>query len=164
MENTLGKKIAMRRKEKGFTQDELAERLGVSPQAVSKWENEISCPDIMLLPEIAKLLGTTTDELLSNTPKNETVMIAEGQRKKFEDMMFKVVVNSANGDKVRINLPMPLIRLGLEMGIKIPQFEGQEALRAIDLEQILRLVEKGVIGKLVEVESAEGDIVDIVVE
>ena len=41
MENTLGKKIATRRKERGFTQDELAEQLAVSPQAVSKWENEI---------------------------------------------------------------------------------------------------------------------------
>jgi len=50
------------------------------------------------------------------------------------------------------------------MGIQIPQLEGHEALKTLDVEQILRMVEKGVIGKLIEVESAEGDIVDVVVE
>lgn len=42
MENTLGKRIALLRRKAGFTQDELAEKLGVSAQAVSKWENEVS--------------------------------------------------------------------------------------------------------------------------
>lgn len=72
MSNTLGKKISELRKEKGITQEELAERLGVSPQAVSKWENDLSCPDIMLLPELAKLFDVTIDELFSVTPKKET--------------------------------------------------------------------------------------------
>ena len=62
---TIGKRIAEYRKNKNMKQDELAEALGVSPQAVSKWENDISCPDIMLLPKLAKLFGTTVDELLS---------------------------------------------------------------------------------------------------
>ena len=53
MEMSLGKKLAALRHEHGFTQDTVAERLGVSPQAVSKWENDSSCPDVMLLPQIA---------------------------------------------------------------------------------------------------------------
>jgi len=162
MENTIGKKISMLRKEKGMTQDELAERLGVSPQAVSKWENDVSCPDIMLLPVIAKLLGTTTDELLSMEPKKETVLLPAEQRKNIDDMMFKVVVNSAEGDKVRVNLP--LVKMGFEIGMQIPQISDKDYLKNIDIEQILLMVEKGVIGKLVEVESAKGDIVEVVVE
>lgn len=50
MSQTLGQRIAELRKKEGLTQEELAEKLGVSPQAVSKWENDISCPDIMSIP------------------------------------------------------------------------------------------------------------------
>lgn len=48
MENTLGTRIAQLRKEKGYTQEDLAQMLEVSPQAVSKWENDLTCPDISL--------------------------------------------------------------------------------------------------------------------
>jgi len=164
MENTLGKKIADLRKEKGIKQDDVAEILGVSPQAVSKWENDISCPDIMLLPKLANLFGVTVDELLSNKPKVETKILPEEERKNIEEMMFRVYVNAVKGDKVRVNLPMPLVKMGLELGMKIPQISGNEALQGIDFAQLIQLVEKGVIGKLVEVESEEGDIVEIVVE
>ncbi|MCI8502006.1 MAG: helix-turn-helix transcriptional regulator [Oscillospiraceae bacterium] len=169
METTIGKRIALLRRKKGYTQDELAEKLSVSPQAVSKWENDLSCPDIMLLPPLAELLETTVDELLTERPsKPETSLVPDEERKNLDDMIFKVIVNSSKGDKVRVNLPMPLVRIGLEMGMKLPQISDNENLRdalsGIDLMQILTLVEKGVIGKLVEVESAEGDIVEVLVE
>lgn len=64
MEQTLGKRIIAHRKRLGLTQDALAERLGVTAQAVSKWENDLSCPDIGMLPRLAAIFGTTTDELL----------------------------------------------------------------------------------------------------
>ena len=47
MTNTIGNRISQSRKEKAITQEEMAERLGVTPQAVSKWENDISYPDIL---------------------------------------------------------------------------------------------------------------------
>ena len=61
----LGENIADRRRRAGLTQDELGSRLGVSAQAVSKWERNISCPDIMLLPQLAQTLGVTLDDLFS---------------------------------------------------------------------------------------------------
>ena len=64
MEQTLGKRIVAQRKRLGLTQDQLAERLGVTAQAVSKWENDQSCPDIAMLPKLAEIFGVTTDELL----------------------------------------------------------------------------------------------------
>ncbi len=64
MEQTLGKRIIENRKRLGLTQDKLAERLGVTAQAVSKWENDQSCPDITTLPKLAEIFGITTDELL----------------------------------------------------------------------------------------------------
>lgn len=67
MEETLGKRIAAGRKLLGITQDRLAEQLGVTAQAVSKWENDQSCPDITMLPKLAEIFGTTTDALLGLT-------------------------------------------------------------------------------------------------
>lgn len=61
--NGIGERIALRRKQKGLTQENLAERLGVSPQAVSKWETGAGCPDIALLPEICRHLDLSMDEL-----------------------------------------------------------------------------------------------------
>ena len=63
---TIGQNIATLRKEKGITQEQLAEVCMVSPQAVSKWENDNSCPDVTLLKVIARTLGVSVDELLDD--------------------------------------------------------------------------------------------------
>jgi len=67
---SIGKNIAQFRKNKGYTQDQLGQRLGVTNQAVSKWESEISMPDVMLLPKIADVLEIKIDDLfLSDAAK-----------------------------------------------------------------------------------------------
>ena len=73
---SLGKNIAKLRKEKGWTQNELGERLGVSNQAISKWESEMNMPDVMLLPAIADLFGCYIDELFQRNvmPEKEGVL------------------------------------------------------------------------------------------
>lgn len=164
--STIGTRIAKWRKEKGMTQEELAEKLGVSSQAVSKWENDVSCPDIGLLPQLVRLLGVTTDELLTGN-SNEVRMLPESQRKSLDALTLRIRVNSVRGDKVRVNLPMSLVKVCVEMGLEITPSKAvgsMDALRSIDLNQIMDLVERGLIGKLVEVESAHGDIVEVVVE
>ena len=80
MEETLGKRIVANRKRIGLTQDQLAERLGVTAQAVSKWENDQSCPDIATLPKLASIFGITTDTLLgmeTATPVHEAELVEE---------------------------------------------------------------------------------------
>ena len=69
MEESLGKRIAAHRKGLGLTQDALAEQLGITAQAVSKWENDQSCPDITMLPRLAGIFNCSTDELLGIAPK-----------------------------------------------------------------------------------------------
>ncbi len=76
MEETLGKRIAAHRKRLGLTQDRLAELLGVTAQAVSKWENDQSCPDITMLPKLSEVFGITTDEMLG-LKKEDTVHTGE---------------------------------------------------------------------------------------
>ena len=164
MNETIGSRIAKFRKLKGLTQEELANQLGVSSQAVSKWENDASCPDISLLPQLCRVLGVTTDELL--TGKNDEVkLLPVEQRKSLDELTLRVKVDSAQGDKVRVNLPMSLVKVALEMGIDMSgSVSGMEGLKNVDLSKVLQLAERGLIGKLVEVESAEGDIVEVVVE
>ena len=62
--DTIGKRIQKYRKEKGLTQEELAGIMEVSPQAVSKWETDASCPDMGLVPKLCRTLGMTSDELI----------------------------------------------------------------------------------------------------
>lgn len=163
--NTLGARIVKYRKEKGLTQEAMAEQMGVSSQAVSKWENDVSCPDISLLPQLSRVLGVTTDELLTGNSSGVKV-VPEAQRKSLDELVMRIRVNSADGDKVKVNLPMSLLKVCMEVGVDIaPNFvDGVDALRNLDLAKIMDLVERGVIGKLVEVESAEGDVVEVVVE
>ena len=73
---SIGKNIAKYRKAKGFTQEELGAKLGVTNQAVSKWESEISMPDIMLLPEIATVLNITLDDLYGIVKEPEKVSVS----------------------------------------------------------------------------------------
>ena len=60
----IGQKIRLLRKKNDVTQDKLASALGVTPQAVSRWESEICYPDIETLPQIADFFGISMDELL----------------------------------------------------------------------------------------------------
>lgn len=166
METTLGKRIGALRRQKEMKQEELADRLGVSPQAVSKWENDQTCPDISLLPMLAQALGVTVDELLSGKQEQQPVvqMLPQEQRKDIKDMTLRVVVDSSEGDKVRVNLPMPLVQIVMETGMQMPQINGNAALQGIDWKQIMELISQGAVGNLVDVESSDGDVVRIFVE
>ena len=165
MDMTIGKRIALLRKEKGLTQEELASHMGVSPQAVSKWENDQTCPDISALPKLARLLGVTVHELLEGKEETPAVrVLPPAERKDLKDMMLRVTVDSADGDRVRVNLPMALVEVAVEIGMEMPQINGQDALKGVDLNKVLRLVREGLVGNLVEVDSADGDKVRVFVE
>lgn len=67
MQQTLGKRICAYRKEQGMTQLELAEKMGVTDKAVSKWERDLSAPDINSIPKLAELLGVSVEVLMQGT-------------------------------------------------------------------------------------------------
>lgn len=72
---TMGQTIAQLRKENNMTQLELAEKMGVTDKAVSKWERDLSCPDVNSIPKLAQTLGVSVEELLqakSKESKEET--------------------------------------------------------------------------------------------
>ena len=163
MSETLGKKISVLRKEKGFTQEELAEKLSISPQAVSKWENDLSCPDIMLLPELASLFDVSIDEMFGEKQK-ETVLLPPDNRKNPDELLLHIRIHSERGDKIKVQVPLPLFKLAVSMGLNLPQISGNDILKELDPEKILTLIDNGFYGKLVEMESAKGETIEVAVE
>ena len=165
MDMTIGKRIALLRKEKGLTQEELAKHMDVSPQAVSKWENDQTCPDISALPKLARLFDVPVAALLEGKEVLPAArVLPPAERKDPKDMLLRITVDSAQGDRVRVNLPIALVEIGIEIGMEMPQINGNEALNGIDLKKILEMVRLGCVGNLVEVDSADGDKVRIFVE
>lgn len=161
---TIGNRIAELRRGKGLTQENVAETMGVSPQAVSKWENDQSYPDITSLPALADLLGTSVDRLLRGEEARDTGFVEEAARKPLEQMIFRLTVDSAENDRVRVNLPMQLVRVAMQIGLQVGTKDAQDILSKIDLDQVLKLADLGAIGKLVEVDGHEGDHVEIWVD
>lgn len=171
-EETLGSRIAKKRKALNLTQEEFSQILGVTAQAVSKWENDASCPDIMLLPKISKVLDVSIDELMGvNTKKhnneseepekieaeNVTEFIDE-KRSKADIAKLKLRINIIdNRNKpVRIALPMPFVMRMANMGVKISGVLGTNAINDSQLDQILELVRNGVAGEIFDLTADDG--------
>ena len=74
---SIGEMISSLRKEKRMTQNDLAEKMNVTDKAVSKWERNLSCPDVNSIPKLAEVLGTTVEELLNAQSKKENNKIDE---------------------------------------------------------------------------------------
>ena len=91
-------------------------------------------------------------------------MLPPDERRDISKITFKMTVDSADGDKVRINLPMALVKIFTESGAGMPDINGKDTLKNIDWNQVLMLVEQGVVGEIMSVDSADGDRVRIVVE
>lgn len=162
MEKTIGKKLYDLRKQSGFTQDYVAEKLGVSAQAVSKWENDIACPDIMTLPNIAEIYGITIDELFKNEEVQSNVKYEKTEKINENELIFRVYVDTVNGDTVKVNLPYILVKELIKVGKNV-SFTGVD-LSGVDFESVFKMVEMGVLGEIVTVKTQNGDDIRVVVE
>ena len=232
---TLGRRIARLRLARTATQERLAKELNVSPQAVSKWENDINYPDISLLPDLARFLGVSVDELLSGASASaqetaaaqestaaekstaEVVSAADDEPagvveepaedadqgiatqssgfsfgKLFGKSMVKVEKNdevdgskkkgvrlgngsakhglhvyvvSDDGDVVDMCVPLGLAKFVLNSGIQVSgsylNQETQEQLSNINLDALMDAAKTGESGTLVDITSADGDVVKI---
>ena len=87
-EHNLGSKIAELRKQNHLTQLELARQLGVTDKAVSKWERNLSCPDVHTLPKLAAILNVTVDQLMQGT---DTAPSKAAASHDFKQLVFRSV-------------------------------------------------------------------------
>ncbi len=163
MKETFGQRLSRLRKNLGLKQEDIAEKVNISAQAVSKWENDLSAPDISTLPILADILNVSLDELLGREVL-QTKVVPVGERKDIGSMILTINISSVDGDKVKINLPISIIKLCLDTGKELPNINGNDSLNNIDFNQIFMMIEAGVIGKLIEIESSDGDTVYITVE
>ncbi|WP_027086005.1 methyltransferase domain-containing protein [Cohnella panacarvi] len=121
MKQQLARNISTYRKERGFTQEELAQTLGLSFQAVSKWENAQTMPDISLLPELSRTLQVSIDKLLGYVSQNKPITIYE-EEYKTDRYYWGTVPNSACYKVLRRYPPTKRLRL-LDIGCG----EGKDA-------------------------------------
>lgn len=164
MEKTIGKKLYELRKQSGYTQDFVAEKLGVSAQAVSKWENDIACPDIMTLPNIANLYGISIDELFKNDDIQSNVKYEKTEKVNEKELVFRVYVDTVHGDDIKVNLPYILVKELIKVGKDISfMFTGID-LSEVNFESIFRMVELGALGEIATIETQNGDDIRVVVE
>lgn len=96
---TMGKRIMDLRKGKGMTQEQLAQIVGVSPQAVSKWENDLSCPDISILPQLSEALGVTIDEMLGKV-QLRSLTVEDGDKAETKKHTVNVSVRMNKWEKI----------------------------------------------------------------
>ena len=114
----LADKIIEERKKNGWSQEELANKLGVSRQAVSKWESAGSIPDLQRILQMSELFGVTTDYLLKDEieeePLNEytetnTIKVSMEEGNQYLDMKSRGSRIVANATSLCILSPVPLI-------------------------------------------------------
>lgn len=161
-ELSLGQRIAALRKEQGLTQEALSEALNITPQAVSKWENSQSCPDIMTLPALARLLNVSIDTLLTGEMPDATGSLPLPARKP-EELIVRIMIDEQDGNRFNVNLPFTVFRLGVRYGmIDITWNSGEEEVSAqkkaslmagLDFNTMVRMIESGVTGKLLALED-----------
>ncbi len=148
----IGKNIAYFRRKRGFTQSGLGEMLGVSNQAVSKWESEMTMPDVMLLPEIAKALGVTLTDLYdSPDEKREDLPLGEsGERG--EDRRILIIHVVADDADVKTQMPVSAIRsvFGNQL---IKQYLGDG--EGDQIAALLAMLDQNATGTLVNVDTEE---------
>jgi tellurite methyltransferase len=121
MKEQLARNISRYRKERGLTQEELAVKLRISFQAVSKWENAQTMPDISLLPELSKALRVNIDKLIGYVSQDEQVSIYE-EEFKIQEYYWGLEPNSACYRTIQLMPPTKHLKL-LDIGCG----EGKDA-------------------------------------
>ena len=99
MNNDLGNNIRNFRKNKGLTQEELADLLNITPQAVSRWESTAGMPDVSMLIPLAQTLGVSTDALLGYDMIREDSEVTSRIRETVKNMFDE---NDRSGSKLKI--------------------------------------------------------------
>ena len=170
---TLGRRIARLRLAKTATQERLAKELNVSPQAVSKWENDINYPDISLLPDLARFLGVSVDELLSGASASAQE-IAAAQESAAEKSAAAVVSVAADEPAEIVEEPAEYADQGIttqSSGFSFGKLFGKSMIKVEKNDEADGSKKKGVHlgngsakhGLHVYVVSDDGDVVDMCV-
>ncbi len=121
---SIGKFIATLRKANGYTQSQLAEQLGVSNKTISNWENEVSYPDLSLIPVIADLFNITSDELLRGAKNNNNVQLEKKSNEQYIETKTNKIKDNLKKNLMNKYSNQVYISLGILTGAYIFLFLG----------------------------------------
>lgn len=150
--NTIGQNIAYFRKQKNMTQEELAEKMSVTAQAISKWECDTSYPDIITVQALSKTLGVSVTELLEGI--STLPQFKDAPQEIIDRRIVRIEVQT-KGTKIVTRFPVPAMKKAIENGTL-------EGLLDDDFEEvvsILGMIDEGMTGRLVDVNTPDTQVV-----
>ena len=154
MKNTIGQNIAYYRKKLGMTQEQLSAKMDVTPQAVSKWENDLSYPDLECVSRLARNLKTTVDSLING----EKTLPNENESKNKKRILTLNV--DAKTQKVTFRIPVELILKASETG----NLEKLTGANFPYIEMCLELIKSGTNGEILDIQSKQANVKIEVIE
>ena len=128
---TFGVMVARLRKERGMTQSDLAEKMCVTDKAVSKWERDISYPDIASLPKLAEILGVSVDELMqannrAATPQASNAHNIEEKEKRAANAISRIAGTALKAVALAMGVAVAALSI-------MQQIEADAAIRMLGL-------------------------------
>ena len=162
---TIGENIAAFRKDKKLTQEELAEIMSVTAQAISKWECNSSYPDVMVMEQLAKVLGVTVDEILHG--KQEMPVLKQAEPDVIDRRILLIHVETKpdddedEDDKTEVNLrfPFAMIRTMKNYSFLEKLFDSLDISDVVSdngiLETLYSILENGLTGPVMDVDTNE---------
>lgn len=159
MKNSIGQNIAYYRKAAGMTQEELSEKMNVTSQAVSKWENDLSYPDLECVSRLATVLNTTVDSLINGAESIPCVKVVETDSVEKRILVISTDLRSShNNVSAKVRIPVELI-------LKFHENDNLTALVGEDTADLVKksieLITSGAVGTVIE---AHTDKVDALIE
>lgn len=151
--NTIGQNIAYFRKQKNMTQEDLAEKMAVTAQAVSKWECDTSYPDITVMQALSKTLGVSVTELLEGVQAPPA--IKDAPQEVIDRRIVRIEVQ-AEQTKVTTRFPVQAAKRAAENGA-LERIVGKEAYA--EVAGMLAMIDEGVTGHFVDVDTPGAQVV-----
>ena len=152
--NTIGQNIAYFRKQKNMTQEELAEKMSVTAQAISKWECDTSYPDITVIQTLSKILGVSVTELLEgiSTPPQ----LKDAPQEIIDRRIVRIEVQS-DVAKIVTRFPVPAMKKAIENGTLERLIGDEDDFK--EVASILGMIDSGMTGRLVDVNTSKTQVV-----
>ena len=158
--NTIGQNIAYFRKQKQLTQEELAEKMSVTAQAVSKWECDASYPDITVINSLAKVLGISVDSIFNGS--KEIPEIKETTPEKLDRRILRVQMqvtkaeNEESDTTIIVRFPVAAVNKAIENGT-LKKLVGEDAYG--EVVSTFGMIDAGLTGPIVEVNNPAAHII-----
>jgi len=152
MRNSIGNNIAKYRKQAGMTQAELAEKINVSVQAISKWENDISHPDVERIGELALALNTSAESIINGESSVLTTTLKSNVDFSKRLILITVNVTSIKRTDITLRIPMELFVKAKEDGT-LNTVIG-DSMKDIP-ESVFEMIMSGVVGPIVNIKRDE---------